>query len=220
LPALERARAIFVGGRLMSDGFHGDGVVVIEGPLPEASPQAAGDEREFRRVFSNTPDLELFERTSARRDEAVLKIVLAERGIVLATAAEADAVLRVLRTGPDPNRLKPPAYGLASFAGRRTAAPQAIAAKLGPKLRELGEGLTTYVGVVDAGDSLNVEVWLNYVSETYAHRAADRGRSVLARLGMLGPPLGTLANSTTLVESGGSLRMKAAVPFAILAELH
>jgi hypothetical protein len=220
LPALESARAIFVGGRLMSDGFHGDGVVALEGRSHFDDPRDGHADARFRRVHAHVPDVEIFERASVRRDEAVLKIVLPERGIVLATAAEADAVLRVLNAGPDQGRLDPPAHGLASFAGRRTAAPPWLATRLGPMLRELSEGLTSYTGSIDASEALTFDVWLVYASDAHASRAAKVGRTTLARLQVLDAPVGTVAHSMRLSEAGGSVRIRASVPFAIIARLH
>jgi hypothetical protein len=70
LPSLERSRAIFVGGRVMADGFHGDGVIAIE-PGPRLSDRDMGRvDGSFRPVAGGPADVEIFERATEARDEA------------------------------------------------------------------------------------------------------------------------------------------------------
>src|SRR5262249_39335632 len=62
LPALEGTRAIFVGGRFMSDGFHGDGVVVIEPASSGAEVEAKPLDASFHPVRGAPSRLAIFER--------------------------------------------------------------------------------------------------------------------------------------------------------------
>jgi hypothetical protein len=214
LPTLERARAIFVGGRLMSDGFHGDGVVAIE--LAGGSDVETNTVDASFRPMKGPPGHVLFyERSAASREEAALEIVL-DGGIVLATSAEVDAVLRVVRSGPDADRFDPPARGLASFAGRAPA----VTASTTPGLRRIAQGLARYAGFVDGGDALHVEIELFYASPETAADAASSARSLLARLAELSVPLRSLADSVQLARDTAVVRLRAAVPFAVVAELH
>jgi hypothetical protein len=215
LPTLERARAIFVGGRLMSDGFHGDGVVAIElaggGDVETNAVDAS-----FRPMKSAPEHVALYERNAASREEAALEVVLEGGGIVLATSAEVDAVLRIVRSGPDADRFDPPARGLASFAGRAPA----VTASTTPGLRRIAQGLARYAGFVDGGDALHVEIELFYASAEAAADAASSARSLLARLAELSAPLRSLADSVQLARDTAVVRLRAAVPFAVVAELH
>lgn len=216
---LGEASAVWVGTRWMSDGFHGDGVVAIEG--------ASGDRRRRagRRVAIASPDVDAFERSAGGRGEAALEIVMNGRGVLLATAAEADAVLRVLRTWPDAARLDPPARGLVSFAGRlRGGTPLDVAAP-GGTLREFVEGLVGYTGSLEEGQGdgsggLEVEATLNYASPGDAARAAEHAKRTSERLMAAGGRVGTVAHSVKLTEVGTSVRARATVSFAWLTELH
>jgi hypothetical protein len=219
LPSLERARAIFVGGRFMSDGFHGDGVVAIE--------LAGGGDIEARAVdpsfrpMRGAPDrVAMFERAPGLREEAALEVMLEGGGIVLATAAEADAVMRVTRSGPDADRIDPPARGLASFAGRLPSAASNPAAPATPTFRRIARGLVRYAGFVEGGDALHAEIELFYASAEEAADAAGAARSVLTRLAEAPGPLRQLADSMELARDAAVVRLRATVPFAVVAELH
>lgn len=218
------ASAVWVGTRWMSDGFHGDGVLAIQ-TSPGGDP-AAGMARgtmpsTLRRVAVALPDVEAFERPASSRGQAVLEIVMQNRGVVLVTAAEADAVLRVMRSGPDPGRLDPPARGLISFAGRpRGGPPFAVAAKTSETLRGLTEGLIGYAGSLEDGDAIDVEASLVYASAKDVARAAELAKVAATRFAAVGGTVGTVADSVKLTEVGSSVRVRAKVPFAWLAELH
>jgi hypothetical protein len=211
LPVLERSRAVFVGGRFMADGFHGDGVVAIETNSSAADTETNVDPA-FRRIEPSPAHLSIFERNLARRDEASLQVVL-DGGIVLATPAEEDAVLRLVRLGPDQDRVDPPALGLASFAARTRA-------RTGTFLHGVDEGLARCVGSLEAAQSIQVEAELFYTSEDGASRAAAALRSLLDRLARASGPLRTIADSVKLAREAEVLRLRASVPFAVLAELH
>ncbi|HMJ54841.1 MAG TPA: hypothetical protein VK540_22325 [Polyangiaceae bacterium] len=220
------ASAVWVGTRWMTDGFHGDGVLAIEtspggdtAGLRDAAG-VGGVATPFRRVAVKLPEVDVFERHASARGEAVLQVVMRGRGVVLATAAEADAVLRVMNAGPDAGRLDPPARGLVSCAGRlRAGAPLGDAAT-SALLRGLTEGLVGYAAALEEGEAIQVEASLAYASVSDAARAAKRVKETAERFVAGGGTLGTLADSVKLTEVGSSVRIRAAVPFAWLAELH
>jgi hypothetical protein len=229
LPALERSRAVFVGGRVMGDGFHGDGVVAIEASGLGGASESVGMDPSFRHIAGTPRYVEIFERTTDVRDEAALEVVLEGAGIVLATAAEADAVLRVARSGPDADRLDPPARGLASFAGKvrpttppiKVAPAPATATEHGSAfLREIGGGLARYAGSIEGGDALQVEAELFYTSADGAADAAASIRSLVGRLGQSPGALQSLADSVKLARDAEVVRLHASVSFAVLAYLH
>lgn len=215
-PSLEESRAIFVGGRLMSDGFHGDGVVAIEqGTDGEVSLPV---DPSFRRLSGAPSHVELFERTTDARDEAALEVIVERRGLLLATAAEADAVLRIVRSGRDVDRLDPPARGLASFAGRvrgEIELPRSVGS-----LARAAHGLTGYSGSLEGGDAIHVDGDLVYASSDRAEQAATAARSALGRLALAPEPLGSLPDSVNLAVQGDTLRIHAIVSFAVVALLH
>jgi hypothetical protein len=226
--SVEQASAISIGTRWMPDGFHGDGVLAIETTAisDEREGRAASDPSR-RRIPSRHVDIDIFARTARVRGEPALEIVLRSRGIVLATAAEADAVLRVLGAGPDPNRLEPPARGLVSFAGRVRSGGTIIldTAKLA-LLREWTEGLVSYSGsldeggAADRGPAIEIEAALSYATVAAAEKAVAKAKTFLARLVAAGGASGTVADSVRLTELGTSLRVRAELPFAWLAKVN
>jgi hypothetical protein len=226
--AFGEAEAVWAGTRWMSDGFHGDGVVAIDVPPGgDDFARATPESRSWRPLAIAVRDVEAFERAASARGEPVLQVVMKDGGIVLATAAEADAVLRVLRSGPDESRLDPPARGLVSFAGRLRGSPPLDAAARG-MLHGLTEGLLGYAGSLEeAGGAeeagpgaVEVEASLTYASASHAARAAERAKETTERLAAAGGAVGTMAHSVKLREVGSSLQVRAKVPFAWLARLH
>jgi hypothetical protein len=230
--SFESATAIWIGTRWMSDGFHGDGMLAIErvgasdDRTSEARDRSPASDPKRKRLVTRHSGLDAYERSARSRGEPVLEIVMRDGGIVLATAAEADAVLRVLRTGADENRLDPPARGLVSFAGRMRAGDALAAATKIALLREWTEGLASYTGTLDeAGGTdgrgaIDVELVLLYATSDAARIAAARAKALVARFVAAGGTAGTLADSIKLTEQGASLRLRAEVPFAWLAKLH
>jgi hypothetical protein len=204
------AAAVWVGTRWMSDGFHGDGIVAVESP-------PSGDARPTETIAR--PRIEVLERPASSRGEPALEVIVQRGGVVLATAAEADAVLRVLRAGPDAGRLDPPARGLLSFAGRIRGGV-ALHVTLAAPLRELTDGLIGYAGSLEERDGIEVDASLTYATAARAAAAAEAATRAKKRLGALGEKAKTVADSVKLTEVGSSLQVRASVPFAWLAELH
>jgi hypothetical protein len=215
VPLLERSRAIFVGARFLPDGFHGDGVIAIDAePSDEAGERRPLDES-FHRVEATSDRLAIYERATDARDEATLEVDLEKGGVVLATAAEADAVLRVARAGADADRLDPAARGLASFVGKSAAPPA------GSEIVDrMSRGLARYAGVVEGGDAIHLEAELIYTTAEGAALAASFARTLLSRLGAASSPLRSLADSVTLANEAEVVRARASVPFALMANAH
>jgi len=211
LPRLESARAVLIGGRFMSDGFHGDGVVAIE---PTASDREVGPfDPTFHPSNEHLDHARIFERSSDSRDEAVLAIALDGGGVVLATTCEADAVLRVLRAGPDPGKLDPPARGLVAFASRAPPHTDLVPARV-------VDGLTRFVGSFEGGDAIHLETELSFGSPEQGARAVASLEPIAARLGRAPQPWRSLSDSMKLARDGGVVRLRVTVPFAVLRELH
>jgi hypothetical protein len=230
--SFEHATAIWVGTRWMSDGFHGDGMLAIEraganeADASESEDRARSPASKRKKLVTGHSGVDAYERSSRARGEPVLEIVLRDRGVVLATAAEADAVLRVLRSGADDNRLDPPARGLVSFAGRVRPGDASQAAMKISLLREWTEGLTGYTGTIDETGgadglgALDVEIALSYATSDAARTAVTRAKALIARFVAAGGVAGSVADSIRLTELGSSVRLRVEVPFAWLAKLH
>jgi hypothetical protein len=224
--AFDDAKTVWVGTRWMSDGFHGDGVLAIERDPPRGAEahrmdaQRVAARSDVRRLSVPYPDVEVFERQASARGEAVLEVVMIGRGFVLATAAEADAVLRVVRSRPDEERLDPPARGLVSFAGRMRKGGSFADDRAGGAFRKLAEGLVDYAGSLDERDGIEVEASLTYVSPAAALRAAERAREAVTNFAAAGGHFKTMADSVKLTELDSSLRVRATLPFAWLSQLH
>jgi hypothetical protein len=220
LPEIEQARSIVMGGRLGADGFKGDGIIAVEQGTADPPDRKFAGDTALVRLESRSRRFELYERASAARDEAALYVVMQGKGLVLATPAEMDAVLRVLRDGPDSTRLEPPPRGLLSFAGRFRQGTHAPLPAGASSLREIGVGLVRYSGSIEADDVLRVEAELVYESDKQAEAAAGLARKVLDRVALLGPEYGSLADSARLAPLGSVVGLRLSVPFALITRLH
>jgi len=219
-PEIEHARSILLGGRLTADGYRGDGVIAVEQGAGEPPRRTFSSDAALSRLRSPSRRVEIYERASAERDEAALYIVMDGKGLVLATPAEMDAVLRVLRDGPDAGRLDPPPRGLVSFAGRFRQGDKPPFPASAVSLREVGVGLVRYAGSIEADDVLRIEAELVYESEKQTAHAAEVARKVLDRVALLGPEYGSLSDSARLAPVGTALGLRLTVPFALIARLH
>jgi hypothetical protein len=215
LPYLDRSRVFWFGGRFLSDGFHGDGVVVIEGPDAD---QIAVDPA-FVRTASPRPDVQTFERAASPRGEPVLEVRCAEGGVALATPAEADAVLRILQDGPDPGRLEPSARGVVSFVGRARPGFDGATGAASLSLSRFARGLQTYAGSLELVDGIEADVDLSYGSSADASQAFEAARELVARLSEGGGPLKILADSVRLSPRDQTLGLRFKVPLEVLASL-
>jgi hypothetical protein len=220
LPEIEKARCIVLGGRLTADGYRGDGVIAVEQGTGDPPRRTFASDPSLSRLRSTSRQVELYERASAARDEAALYVVMEGKGLVLATPAEMDPVLRVLRNGPDSERLDPPPRGLLSFAGRLRPGDKPPLPARAVSLREIGLGLVRYAGSIEADDVLRIEAELVYGSEKQAMAAAEVARKVLDRAALLGPQFGSLSDSARLAPLGPVLGLRLSVPFALVTGLH
>jgi hypothetical protein len=233
-PHLEHSRSILVGGRIFAGGFQGDGVLVIEG----RGEQTAAVDPPFARIASPRPDVELFERPSGERGEPILQAWSQSGAIALATVAEADALLRIVREGPDRERLQPHAHGVISFAGRGSGdfgpsgdpgkspttlgSPRRGTGDNGGKKgwRELLRGLERYEGSLELNDGFDADIDVLYATRDQMMRAHELAESIVARLREGKGPLGTLAESIRLAPRDRSVGVRFKVPLEILAALE
>lgn len=214
---LEDARALLVGVRITSDGLRADGVFVIEGDNTDFDPNdlvLRDGASKFRRLPAPRA-ISIFERQgNLERGEAALVAILPRRGILVASAAEADALWRTLRAGADADRLEPSARGLVSFAGRVPRTGDVLLRGPGGRLLgRISEGLGGFSGSVDlaGGRVLSLEADLFYASVAAAEKGHEAIRAALSVLDALGPSFGAIARSTRLVRRDRVVRVGAAI---------
>jgi len=214
-PQLEHSRSILVGGRIFDGSFQGDGVLVIDGRGAEGATVGPP----FARIASPRPDVLLFERPPGERGEPILQVWSRAGAIALATAAEADAVLRIVREGPDRERLQPHAHGVISFAGRGKVDFGANSSGGKGKWRELLRGLESYEGSLELGDGFDADIDILYATAVQMAHAQELVEDIIARLREGKGLLGTLAESTLLSPRDRTLCIRFKVPLEILAAL-
>jgi hypothetical protein len=217
---IDGGTAVYFGGRILSDGFMGDGVLAVDTADTSASG-AALLSAPIRTRRAADPSVAIFEAAGpTERSSPALVVVLAGRGVVVATAAEADAVLRVLDAGSDANRLDPPARGLLSFAG---APRESAAGELGGAqrrhLRRILDGLVRFSGSMDFAEGISAEADLVYVSEERARAAAEAAHALLDLTALLGGAFRPLRESTRIAASGEGVQLRTTVPLELAAKL-
>jgi hypothetical protein len=214
-PVLKDARAVLVGLRILSDGLRGDGVLVIETDDPSLDPDLLADHGPR---FGRLPDAggaAVFERRGdLGRGDAALVAILPRRGIAIATPSEADALLRMLRHGPDAGRLDPPARGLVSFAGRIGPGARGLEAEPGGRLlRRISKGLEAFSGAVDlvGGTGVSLQADLEYASAADAETGDRELRAAGEALGSLGATARAVARAVTLSRHDRIVTIRAAI---------
>jgi hypothetical protein len=224
--ALERARTVVVGARVMPDGLHGDGVLAIETEETDLEPatirHVLGADALAPRALPGGIVVHEAGSTPGRTDPALL-IVAPRTGLVLATAGEADAVLRVAREGPSAGKLEPPARGLVSFAIRAPRGSGWVTAS-GDRaaLKSLTEGLETARGTLDlADDGVELSAEIRYGEAALAASAAARVREMIDTLAGGTGPWAEAArrwkSSMALSVDDAAVSVSMTIPFALLA---
>lgn len=173
-----KATAVWVGFRAGSL----DSVLVAKGDERALDPDvwAAGPPRVFVRRPSTEPGLVWFERvgTKVARPVPTRLLLLATGVLAVISAAEVDAVERVVRQGPDQGRLRPREDAVLSFAVRG----RMLSRELSPRLPELAPILTRTTdaeGYVDlVGGEVHGEIVLTFASSA----DADASQAELERL--------------------------------------
>jgi hypothetical protein len=166
--ALARARALTLGLRA-SHLDQGDHVLVVEGDMKELEL----DTGEYREERSSNDQIRTFVRDGfvQRRDTALL-VRLDERAVAFASPAEADAVMRVLRNGPDEGRGEPAAEGLVSVDVRPRRLDPALEQRF-PSISRIVAQIQRVRGVMlIKADSVGIDLDVVAKSEASAVRVA------------------------------------------------
>jgi hypothetical protein len=142
---------------------------------------------------------------------------LGDRGAIFATPVEADAVLRVLRQGPDDDRGRPAADGLVSFDARPRRLPFAIERKF-PSFSRMVAQLERVRGAVRVeGERLRLELVLASSSAAGAQRTARFVEAL--RDGAPDRGLASTLRTLSIDTVGTGSRVSIDVPPAALVEV-
>lgn len=167
------ARALWLGMRLGDRGLDGDTVIVIEDADAKLADKCAPKGwREVGRVGH----IQVFGPPRPEQSRGKLAMAIAsDRDWMLVSPGQADAVLRVLRNGPDAHRLEAPDEALVGLAARldERRMPQAWR-RSHPNLVLLGQGLVLVRGKLDVRDQLGVQLSLQYEQPHDAEQAGKR----------------------------------------------
>ena len=194
---LRGAALVFVGGRPLGDGWHGDGALAAEPVAAIARPARA--------VEAGPGELE---RPSAPRDGVALLARVGER-VVLATPAEVDAT-RARATSRGDAALAPATQGLGSFAVRGRGVGPLLVAAGRPQLARVVEGLVSAHGALDDGQggALALTARLTFATRERAAAARADLEGAFAALAATAPPL----RAAQVAAEGPVLTVR--VPFA------
>ena len=207
------ASTLWIGLRTLDADTRDDAIVAASGDLdmPTLVTPRGGA---WGRTDVGAPGVAVLERTPRDRGGPAMGVLLPGRGVVLASTALVDALARVLRDGPDPARLDPPADGVIGVAARLRGGALGAARKL-PKLAVALADLARVRGVLDVdGGLLRVDLVLSFAAPDGAERAVTTLEKLRAALA--GEDRGiasALAAASRLERAGDSeiiLRVRAA----------
>lgn len=211
--AAPRARTLTVALRA-ADIERGDHVIVLEGDPGdlglanegyEAQPSANDKVRVFVRALPGP------------RDGTEAVVILDERAVVLVSPVETDAVLRVLRDGPDEQRGQPVAEGIVSADIRARRLPHELERRF-PSFGRLIAQVTRIKALMAAGDEgLRVETEIIARGDA----GAERVRKFLdvLREGASEDGATVVLRRMKIEKLGATVRVTAALPIDVLVAL-
>jgi len=146
--AVQKGRAVTVGIRV-ADLDRGDHVIVVEGDSKNFDPSAEG----LKERASTNDKVRIFSRDqTAARDSTHTVVVLDDRAVAFVSPVESDAVMRVLREGPDDLRGQPLAEGIVSADVRPRRLSPALERKF-PSISRLIAQIARIKALLSVGDN-------------------------------------------------------------------
>jgi hypothetical protein len=214
--ALEHSDTVLVGLRTEIAPTGPDTVIVLEGRFPERSPAP----RAWGRAIDLGGDVRRWDRPApgARSSPARL-YAFGNQRLVIASAAEVDAVEAVLERGLAANALSVPERGLFAFAAKLRRVKDRLVAKA-PLFAEALRNAKRVEGSVEpSSDGLTADVALQLDSAARAERAAElfeRARVVSAE----GEGRGAaMARSAKIAAVSQSVTLRCSLPGEVVLAL-
>ncbi len=216
---LERAKQVRIAVRMGPKGLDGDVMVVVTGLAPAGKAEeipcgAVGWEH-----TGDRGNLEVFEPRAPSSDRSAAALMIrSDRGAVaVVTPGQIDALLRVLRDGPDENRLEPGGDGFVALEGRVRDAQIPVRWKAeAPTLAASAQGLERFrLWVQVRGREIEVRAALIYLTEAAAAEAGEKLREVREALVGAGSPVyESVGKSMHASLQGDLLRVELRIPSA------
>lgn len=211
--AVQKGRAVTIGLRV-ADIDNGDYVIVVEGDVENFDPSATG----FKERQSTNDKVRIFSHDEVKgRDSTHTVVVLDDRAVAFVSPVEADAVMRVLREGPDDLRGQPVAEGIVSADVRPRRLSPSLERKF-PSISRLIAQVTRIkarLSVADAGLLLEGEIIAQ--GEPGADRIVKFWKTVQESAANEGPT--AVLKTATFERFGVVVNVRAEIPVEILLGL-
>jgi hypothetical protein len=211
--AVQKGRTVTVALRV-ADIDNGDYVIVVEGDVKNFDPSATG----FKERQSTNDMVRIFSHDEVRgRDSTHTVVVLDDRAVAFVSPVEADAVMRVLREGPDDLRGQPVAEGIVSADVRPRRLSPSLERKF-PSISRLIAQVTRIkarLNVADAGLVLEGEIIAQ--GEPGAERIVKFFKTLQEGAGSEGPT--AVLKTASFERFGVVVNVRADIPVEVLLGL-
>lgn len=215
--AIEQTDTLWVGFRPGDSARTSDSVWVLRGRF------SGLDLRAIDRSWSSQRPLGgvwyVAERASDARAEPVRAYVRRDDLLVLVSAAEVDAVERVLERGVRGPALQPKEHGTFSVSARPQRLAEHVRDRSPAAARFLGSARLLDATCELTHDELRLEIGLQFEDEPSARRAAEAAGLLAAALIEQGDVPRAVAQHLDIESLSDSLVLRARVPLALLAKL-
>jgi len=213
---LADAEALRIAVRLGPNGFDGDVMAVVTGLPSGAKPGQVPCGAKGWKYTGTKRELQVFEPVtrSAARSAGALMLRSERGGVAVVTPGQVDALLRVLRDGPDGERLDPKGDGVLVLEAKLndTLLPDAWKAQA-PTLSDMAYGLMDAKIRVQVNESIKVRAALTYVDDSAADKAGKKLHEVRdAILESDRPVFVSVAKSAHASVQGELLRLELTIP--------
>jgi hypothetical protein len=213
---LSEAETLRIAVRLGPNGLDGDVMAVVTGLPKAAKPGQVPCEAKGWKHTGTKRELEVFEPVtrSAARSAGALMLRSERGGVAVVTPGQVDALLRVLRDGPDGERLDPKGDGVLVLQAKinDTLLPDAWKAQA-PALSDMAYGLREAQIRVQVTTGIKVRAALTYVDDSASDKAGQKLHEVRdAILESDRPDFVSVAKSAHASVQGELLRLELTIP--------